>query len=66
MLNLLKFWCDEGKDIYSELFMMIMDVEMLEMDGYKLIYEICNDLCMKDFFIIFNILFSGSFNEVMV
>lgn len=66
MLILLKFWCDEGCEVSKELLMMIIDVEMLEMDGYKLIYEVCSDKWMKDLYVIFNILFSGSFNEVMV
>ncbi len=65
-LNLLKSWCDEGKDIYSELLMMITDAEMPEMDGYKLTYEIRNDPRMKDLFITLNTSLSGSFNEAMV
>ena len=32
-LNLLQRWVDEGKDVASELLMMITDAEMPEMDG---------------------------------
>ncbi len=65
-LNLLKKWCDEGKDLYKELLMIITDAEMPEMDGYKLTYEIRNDPRMKDMFITLNTSLSGSFNEAMV
>lgn len=65
-LNLLKSWCDQGKNIYKELLMMITDAEMPEMDGYKLTYEIRNDPRMKDLYITLNTSLSGSFNEAMV
>ncbi|MGF1694867.1 chemotaxis protein CheV [Vibrio kyushuensis] len=65
-LNLLKSWCDEGKDIYSELLLMITDAEMPEMDGYKLTYEVRNDPRMKDLYITLNTSLSGNFNEAMV
>ncbi|OIQ24756.1 chemotaxis protein CheV [uncultured Vibrio sp.] len=65
-LNLLKSWCDEGKDINSELLLMITDAEMPEMDGYKLTYEVRNDPRMKDLYITLNTSLSGNFNEAMV
>ncbi|MCK6262080.1 chemotaxis protein CheV [Vibrio sp. ZSDE26] len=65
-LNLLKSWCDEGKDIYSELLLMITDAEMPEMDGYKLTYEVRNDPRMKNLYITLNTSLSGNFNEAMV
>ncbi|ASK54911.1 chemotaxis protein CheV [Vibrio tarriae] len=65
-LNLLKSWCDQGKNIYKELLMMITDAEMPEMDGYKLTHEIRNDPRMKDLYITLNTSLSGSFNEAMV
>ncbi|MGC9491947.1 chemotaxis protein CheV [Vibrio genomosp. F10] len=65
-LTLLKSWCDEGKDIYSELLMMITDAEMPEMDGYKLTHEVRSDPRMKDLHITLNTSLSGSFNEAMV
>lgn len=65
-LNLLKKWCDEGKQINDELLMMFTDAEMPEMDGYKLTHEIRNDARMKDLHIALNTSLSGSFNEAMV
>lgn len=65
-LTLLKSWCDEGKDIYQELLLMITDAEMPEMDGYKLTHEVRSDPRMKDLFITLNTSLSGSFNEAMV
>ncbi|MEZ8823415.1 chemotaxis protein CheV [Vibrio amylolyticus] len=65
-LNLLKSWCDEGKDINSELLLMITDAEMPEMDGYKLTFEVRNDPRMKDLYITLNTSLSGNFNEAMV
>ncbi|MBF4433457.1 chemotaxis signal transduction protein CheV [Vibrio anguillarum] len=65
-LNLLKSWSDEGRDVTSELLLMITDAEMPEMDGYKLTSEIRNDPRMKALFITLNTSLSGSFNEAMV
>ncbi|OLQ71329.1 chemotaxis protein CheW [Photobacterium proteolyticum] len=65
-LNLLKSWCDEGKNINDEILMMFTDAEMPEMDGYKLTHEIRNDPRMNDIYIALNTSLSGSFNEAMV
>ncbi|MBW3696565.1 chemotaxis protein CheV [Vibrio sp. T187] len=65
-LNLLKSWCDDGRDIYQELLLMITDAEMPEMDGYKLTHEVRSDPRMQDLFITLNTSLSGSFNEAMV
>ncbi|KGY12001.1 chemotaxis protein CheW [Vibrio tubiashii] len=65
-LNLLKSWCDEGKNVVEELLMMITDAEMPEMDGYKLTHEVRSDPRMKDLFITLNTSLSGSFNDAMV
>ncbi|BCL69121.1 putative CheY/CheW-like protein [Vibrio nigripulchritudo MADA3029] len=65
-LNLLKSWCDEGKDVANELLLMITDAEMPEMDGYKLTHEVRSDPRMKDLYITLNTSLSGSFNEAMV
>ncbi|WP_373433015.1 chemotaxis protein CheV [Vibrio anguillarum] len=65
-LNLLKSWSDEGRDVTSELLLMITDAEMPEMDGYKLTSEIRIDPRMKSLFITLNTSLSGSFNEAMV
>ncbi|WP_285164979.1 chemotaxis protein CheV [Shewanella goraebulensis] len=65
-LNLLQRWADEGKDVASELLMMITDAEMPEMDGYKLTSEIRADKRMASLFITLNTSLSGSFNHAMV
>ena len=65
-LNLLKSWCDEGKNVVEELLLMITDAEMPEMDGYKLTHEVRSDPRMKDLHITLNTSLSGSFNEAMV
>ncbi|KKC99381.1 MULTISPECIES: chemotaxis protein CheV [Photobacterium] len=65
-LDILKGWCDEGKDVNQEILMMFTDAEMPEMDGYRLTHEIRNDPRMKDLFIALNTSLSGSFNQAMV
>ncbi len=65
-LNLLKSWCDEGKDVTRELLMMITDAEMPEMDGYKLTQEVRSDSRMSSLYVTLNTSLSGSFNEAMV
>ncbi|WCP66168.1 chemotaxis protein CheV [Vibrio tubiashii] len=65
-LNLLKSWCDEGKNVVEDLLLMITDAEMPEMDGYKLTHEVRSDPRMKDLHITLNTSLSGSFNEAMV
>lgn len=65
-LDILKGWCDEGKDVNHEILMMFTDAEMPEMDGYRLTHEVRNDERMKDLFIALNTSLSGSFNQAMV
>ena len=65
-LELLKKWCDEGKDINKELLMMVTDAEMPEMDGYRLTHEVRSDPRMDQLYITLNTSLSGSFNEAMV
>lgn len=65
-LDLLKTWCDEGKNVNDEILLMITDAEMPEMDGYRLTYEVRNDPRMSDLFITLNTSLSGSFNDAMV
>ncbi|WP_100751970.1 chemotaxis protein CheV [Vibrio salilacus] len=65
-LNLLKSWCDEGKNVVEELLLMITDAEMPEMDGYKLTHEVRSDPRMKDLYVTLNTSLSGSFNDAMV
>ncbi|MGL4381636.1 MAG: chemotaxis protein CheV [Vibrio sp.] len=64
--HLLQTWCDQGKNIYQELLLMITDAEMPGMDGYKLTNEVRNDPRMQDLYITLNTSLSGSFNEAMV
>ncbi|QIR14417.1 chemotaxis protein CheV [Shewanella aestuarii] len=65
-LNLLQYWLEQGKDVASELLMMITDAEMPEMDGYKLTSEVRADPRMASLFITLNTSLSGSFNNAMV
>ncbi|AAW87872.1 CheW/CheY hybrid protein CheV2 [Aliivibrio fischeri ES114] len=65
-LDLLKSWCDEGKNVNDEILLMITDAEMPEMDGYRLTHEVRNDHRMNDLFITLNTSLSGSFNDAMV
>ncbi|MDP5147119.1 chemotaxis protein CheV [Shewanella sp. ULN5] len=65
-LNLLKSWANEGKNVATELLMMITDAEMPEMDGYKLTSEVRSDPRMASLFITLNTSLSGSFNNAMV
>jgi two-component system chemotaxis response regulator CheV len=65
-LNLLKSWANEGKDVPTELLMMITDAEMPEMDGYKLTSEVRSDPRMASLYITLNTSLSGSFNHAMV
>lgn len=65
-LNVLKGWCDEGKNINDEILMLITDAEMPQMDGYRLTYEVRQDPRMSDLYITLNTSLSGVFNEAMV
>ncbi|GGI76680.1 chemotaxis protein CheV [Shewanella gelidii] len=64
--NMLKAWCDEGRNPAEDLLMLITDAEMPEMDGYKLTDEIRNDPRMSGLSITLNTSLSGSFNKAMV
>ncbi|MBR9727060.1 chemotaxis protein CheV [Shewanella intestini] len=65
-LRLLQSWADEGRDVPTELLMMITDAEMPEMDGYKLTSEIRGDSRLSSLYITLNTSLSGSFNHAMV
>lgn len=56
----------EGWCLEDELLMLIFDIEMLEMDGYILMVEICSDFCLQKLYIFLYILLFGVFNQVMV
>lgn len=57
---------EDGKDPYSELIMVISDIEMPEMDGYTFTTEVRNNPQLKDLFIVLHTSLSGVFNESMV
>lgn len=64
--HILEGWKVEGKDIHSDLLMMITDAEMPEMDGYMLTTEVRQDPALKDMFVVLHTSLSGSFNKAMV
>lgn len=65
-LEYLQDMAAEGKDPYSELIMVISDIEMPEMDGYTFTTEVRSDPRLKDLFIVLHTSLSGVFNESMV
>lgn len=65
-LTYLKNMVDEGKDPYSELILVISDIEMPEMDGYTFTSEVRNDPNLQNLHIILHTSLSGVFNEAMV
>lgn len=65
-LNYLKGLVADGVDVYQELFMVITDAEMPEMDGYRLTHEIRKDPNLKDLRVLLHTSLSGNFNEAMV
>lgn len=62
LLDLLK----DGKDPYSELVMIICDIEMPEMDGYTFTAEVRGNPQLKNLHIVLHTSLSGVFNEAMV
>jgi two-component system chemotaxis response regulator CheV len=62
----LEAWKAEGKDIASDVLMLITDAEMPEMDGYTLTTEIRKDPVLKSMFIVLHTSLSGNFNKAMV
>lgn len=65
-LNQLKQWIKEGRKIDDEIFMLITDAEMPEMDGYRLTAEVRKDPALKDLYVVLHTSLSGSFNKAMV
>lgn len=64
--NYLQSLLKEGKDPYTELVMIICDIEMPEMDGYTFTAEVRNHPQLKDLHVILHTSLSGVFNEAMV
>ncbi len=65
-LNYLKELLAAGKNPYTELVMIICDIEMPEMDGYTFTAEVRNNASLKDLHIVLHTSLSGVFNEAMV
>lgn len=65
-LSYLKQLAADGVDVCEELFMVITDAEMPEMDGYRLTHEIRQDPALSDLFVLLHTSLSGNFNEAMV
>ncbi|ODP99731.1 chemotaxis protein CheV [Salinivibrio sp. SS2] len=64
-LDKLKEMAAEG-NIYSQLALVISDIEMPEMDGYTLTTEIRKNASLKDLHVVLHSSLSGVFNEAMV
>jgi two-component system, chemotaxis family, chemotaxis protein CheV len=65
-LKQLQQWSREGRNIDDEIFMMITDAEMPEMDGYRLTAEVRKDAALKHLYVVLHTSLSGSFNKAMV
>lgn len=65
-LKQLQQWVREGRKIDDEIFMLITDAEMPEMDGYRLTAEVRKDPALKDLYVVLHTSLSGSFNRAMV
>lgn len=65
-LDFLKGWSAAGGDIGDRLLMVISDVEMPEMDGYKLTTQIRSDPNLKDLYVVLHTSMSGAFNSALV
>ena len=65
-LKQLQEWVREGRSIDEEIFMLITDAEMPEMDGYRLTAEVRKDPALKNLYVVLHTSLSGSFNKAMV
>ena len=65
-LKQLQQWVHEGRSIDEEIFMLITDAEMPEMDGYRLTAEVRKDPALKNLYVVLHTSLSGSFNKAMV
>ena len=65
-LKQLQQWVREGRNIDDEIFMLITDAEMPEMDGYRLTAEVRKDPALKNLYVVLHTSLSGSFNKAMV
>lgn len=65
-LELLKRWADKGATVPEEFLMLITDIEMPEMDGYKLTTEVRKDPNLQDLHVVLHSSLSGEFNHALV
>lgn len=66
-LEMLQQWASkEPEKLTQELIMVISDVEMPEMDGYKLTTEIRKDSQLSSLYVVLHTSLSGVFNSAMV
>ena len=65
-LTYLETLIEEGKDPYSELIMVISDIEMPEMDGYTFTAAVRQNPALEELHIVLHTSLSGVFNEAMV
>lgn len=65
-LNYLRGLAAGDGDINDKLLMMISDIEMPEMDGYRLVTEIRQDPRLKSLYVLMHSSLSGVFNSSMV
>lgn len=65
-LDFLKELVTQGQNPYSELLLVISDIEMPEMDGYTFTAEVRSDPRLAKMHIILHTSLSGIFNEAMV
>ncbi len=65
-LKQLQQWVRDGRNIEDEIFMLVTDAEMPEMDGYRLTSEIRKDPALKNLYVVLHTSLSGSFNKAMV
>lgn len=56
----------ENDKLPDDLLMLISDVEMPEMDGYKLTTEIRNNPVLKDMYVVLHTSLSGVFNNALI
>ena len=65
-IDILTHLADEGIDVSKEFSLVISDIEMPEMDGYRLTTEIRGDARLAPLIVLLHTSLSGVFNEQMV
>lgn len=65
-LRYLQGMAEQGIDVSSRLLMLISDIEMPDMDGYRLTTEIRNDSRLRGLYVLLHTSLSGMFNNSMI